>query len=289
MRILMIHGRAQGGLDPDKLKQTWIETLEIGLHGHGSKLPAGTSVDFPYYGDLLDDLTAKANLPTPDDVVAKGPGGNTGFEQFEKSVLLEMKKEMRISDDEVEAMFAPGAPRQKGPENWGWVQAVARVLDRYVTPASDFTIDRFLKDVFLYLTRKAVTRAIDKTVEAKLTNEPTIVIAHSLGTIVAYNVLRNNAKKLKLLKFITVGSPLGITAVSSRLGLIENPAAAVGWYNAYDERDVVALNPLDSSYFPTNPSIMNNNGVKNHTPNRHGIVGYLNDGGVAAAVISGMV
>ena len=34
---------------------------------------------------------------------------------------------------------------------------------------------------------------------------------------------------------------------------------------------------------------MNNNGVKNHTPNRHGIVGYLNDGGVAAAVISGMV
>ena len=82
---------------------------EIGLHGHGSKLPAGTSIDFPDHGDLLDGFTAKANLPTPDDVVSKGPGDNADFEEFEKSALLEMKKEMRISDDEAEAMLAPGA------------------------------------------------------------------------------------------------------------------------------------------------------------------------------------
>jgi hypothetical protein len=288
MRILMVHGRAQGGKKPDTLKRTWIDTLEIGLRSHGRSLPTGTSVDFPYYGDLLDKFTREAGLPTPDDVIAKGPGSNAEFEEFEKAVLLEMKKEMRISDDEVEAILPPGAPREKGPQNWAWVQAVARILDRHFTPASDLTIETFLKDVFLYLTRKSVARAIDETVEDMLTDEPTIIISHSLGSVVAYNVLRRKKADIKLRKFITVGSPLGITAISSRLGLIENPAAMVGWYNAYDERDVVALNPLDSSYFPTNPSIMNNNGVKNHTPNRHGIAGYLNDGGVAAAFISGV-
>jgi hypothetical protein len=288
MRILMIHGRSQGGKNPVELTQTWKETLETGLHGHGKSLPTSMKIDFPYYGDLLDGFVAKSKLPTPDEVVQKGPGGNDEFERFQQSMLMEMKKEMRISDDEVEAVLDPAASREKGPQNWAWVQAVARLVDQHLTPATDFTIERFMKDVFLYLTKPAVRKAIDKTVEDMLTNQPTLVVAHSLGTVVAYNVLKKNKAKLALTKFVTLGSPLGIAAISSKLGVIENPAATVGWYNAYDERDVVALNPLDSSYFPVNPSIMNNNGVKNHTANRHGIIGYLNDGGVAAAVISGM-
>ncbi|WP_119271036.1 alpha/beta hydrolase [Taklimakanibacter deserti] len=287
MRVLMIHGRAQGGLDPAALKATWVKTLADGFRGHGRQLPGNLAFDFPYYGDLLDEFTSKAKLRTPDEVVAKGPGEDRDFEAFEKSVLLEMKKEMQISDDEVDAVRSPVAG-EKGVENWGWVQAIARILDRHVTPASEFTIATFLKDVYLYLTKRSVRRAIDKTVEDLLTDEPTIIISHSLGTVVAYNIVKAHKADINLKKFVTVGSPLGITAISSRLGVIENPAAAVGWYNAYDERDVVALNPLDSSYFPTDPLIMNNNGVQNHTANRHGIVGYLNDAGVAANVISGL-
>lgn len=288
MRILMIHGRSQGGKDPKELKKTWKETLDKGFASHGKTLPATVKIDFPFYGDMLDEFVKKASLPTPADVVAKGPGGNAEFEAFQQSVLMEMKKEMRISDDEVEAVLAPDAPREKGPQNWAWVQAVARLIDRHFTSATDATIETFMKDVFLYLTKPAITKAINKTVEDMLTDDKTIVVAHSLGTVVAYNVLRKNKAKLATTKFVTLGSPLGIAAISAKLGVLENPAAKVGWYNAYDDRDVVALNPLDSSYFPVNPSIINNNGVKNHTENRHGIVGYLNDGGVAAAIISGL-
>ncbi|KUL96634.1 serine peptidase [Bosea sp. WAO] len=288
MRVLMIHGRAQGGKDPSELKKNWLATLEIGLAGHGKPPLNAKTVDFPFYGDLLDELTAKASLPTPADVVAKGPGQNAEFEQFQRSVLMEMKKEMRISDEEVAALLPAGAPQEKGPENWAWVQAIVRLLDRHLTPISDMTIENFLKDVFLYLTRPNITKRIDRTVEAMLSDEPTLVVSHSLGTVVAFNVLRRHKAKLKLTKFITLGSPLGITAISSKLGVIENPAAAVGWYNAYDERDIVALNPLDSSYFPVNPSVMNYNAVKNHTENRHGIAGYLNDPSVTATVMAAM-
>ena len=54
MRVLLIHGRAQGGKDPVALEQTWIDTLDQGLAAAGKTLPAGVSFDFPFYGDRLD-------------------------------------------------------------------------------------------------------------------------------------------------------------------------------------------------------------------------------------------
>jgi hypothetical protein len=114
-------------------------------------------------------------------------------------------------------------------------------------------------------------------VEAEITDEPTLVVGHSLGSVVAYDVLCNNLSRMKLAGFITIGSPLGITAITSMLGLPTNPAAGPGWVNAFDLRDVVALNPLDANHFPAAPPISNFSGVENHTDNRHSIGGYLDD------------
>ena len=85
-------------------------------------------------------------------------------------------------------------------------------------------IEKFLRDVFLYVTNREVARQINEIVEAKLTGEPTIVIGHSLGSVVAYNVVKKNQTRMKLRKIITVGSPLGLRAISSKLGIAENPA-----------------------------------------------------------------
>jgi hypothetical protein len=134
------------------------------------------------------------------------------------------------------------------------------------------------------VSKPAVTKAIDAIVEAKLTQEPTIVVAHSLGSVVGYNVIKRNLPNIKLVKYITVGCPLGLRAISSKLGLLENPGGPDGWYNAYDPRDVVALNPLDQVYFPADPAIVNYGGVHNQTDNRHSIAGYLNDPSVARQV-----
>jgi hypothetical protein len=65
---------------------------------------------------------------------------------------------------------------------------------------------------------------------------------------------------------------------------LNNPAGSCGWFNAYDARDIVALNPLDNTFFPTDPSIANFSNVNNQTENRHGIVGYLNNKEVATQI-----
>lgn len=284
MRILMIHGRGQGGQDPDDLKAKWIETLKDGFRAAEEPFPDDIAVDFPFYAETLDKFAAQANLPTAADVVAKGAGQNTQFEQFMQSALAEMQRNAGIPDAEVTARMDSTGPQEKGIQNWGWVQAIARAIDARFTGASTFTIEKFLKDVYLYVSNREVARQINQIVEEKLTDQPTIVIAHSLGSVVGYNVIRNRRPTLKLRKFITVGCPLGLKAVSSKLGVPENPGGKGGWYNAYDERDIVALNPLDDTYFPTDPIIINNNHVDNQTDNRHGIVGYLNDAGVARQV-----
>lgn len=288
MRILLVHGKAQGGKAADKLKETWLETMQEGFRAAGETWPGAINVDFPYYADKLDAFAAQANLPTPDDVRTKGPGKNRQFEEFMQSALDEIQRK-RIPDSEVRAHMDPSAPQGKGVQNWAWVQAIARAIDDRLTDVSTFTIEKFLRDVFLYVANREVGRQIDAIVQEKLTNEPTVVIGHSLGSVVAYNVIKKNRQTLELRRYISVGCPLGLRAISSKLGIPENVAGARGWYNAYDERDIVALNPLDDTYFPTDPAIVNNNRVKNKTDNRHGIVGYLNDGAVASQVAAALV
>lgn len=283
MRILLIHGRSQGGKDKDLLKRTWVETLDAGLQAAGAALPQDVAFDFPYYGDKLDELTAAADLPTPDEVVAKGPGQNRKFELFMQQALDEIYTDSDLTEAEVEAQMDPDGPREKGPQNWRWVQAIARAIDKRFTGQASWTIEKFLRDVYLYVNIPRVTKEVNAIVEELLTDEPTVVVGHSLGTVVGYKVIADNLPRLHLCKYVTVGSPLGMRAISAKLGVPKN-LAAQGWYNAYDRRDIVALNPLDGTHFPADPAIVNNDSVRNQTDNRHGIIGYLNDANVARII-----
>jgi len=79
--------------------------------------------------------------------------------------------------------------------------------------------------------------------------------------------------------YLTVGAPLAIRAIREQLRPLRFPPPVRAWFNAFDTRDVVALYPLDRGNFPVTPAVENYAGVKNHTSNRRGIVGYLDDRG----------
>ncbi len=280
MRILFVHGRSQGGKSEAVLLSEWQEALDMGLAISGDTLDANLTFDMPFYGDVLDDFVERANLPSPTDIVRMGTNSDHGFEQFAQSTLLEISVAGGIGDVEIQQEM-PAGPKEMGPQNWEWVQALVKVIDKRWPKISGYSIERFLQDVYLYLDKPIVRKAIDRIVEEKLREERTLIVGHSLGSVVAYNVLRQN--KIDVAGFITIGSPLGIKAVTGQLGLPSNPAGSL-WFNAYDERDIVALNPLDAMHFPVAPEIENFSEVKNGTANRHGISGYLGDGTVARKV-----
>ncbi len=281
MKLVMVHGRSQGGNNPAILKKKWLDALGYGLLRDDKTLPAATAIDFPFYGDELDQLVALANVPLAAN--AKGPQSDAD-EQLRGEMLKDIAAAMGITDADIAREFA-GQPREHGPQNWEWVHAILRAMDR-LPGVNSAAIDVFTRDVYVYLTNPGVRARIDDIVATAVAPEPCVVLAHSLGTVVAYNVLVKRAAAPAVKRFVTVGSPLGIRGIKRFLDTpVRCPACIGNWFNAFDDRDVVALVPLNQHNFDVTPAIDNKNDIRNFTDNRHGIEGYLADPSVAGKIV----
>lgn len=287
VRLVLVHGSSQQGLDPVELQSIWMETLKRGAAKINRTVPDNLEVAFPYYGDRLDELAREAQVPLTDDIQARGSAVDDDFLRFQASVAESIRSKAGITDAQVQQEFGNN-PTARGPQNWAWVQAIIRTIDRFGGGLSQSGIERLMRDVFLYTTRSGVRDQIDRIVGAGFDERPCVVVGHSLGSVVAYNVMRTDRRALNVRAYVTVGSPLGIRAIRDQLRPIGFPAPAKAWYNAFDPKDVVALYPLDGANFPVTPAIENYANVRNGTDNRHGIVGYLDDPVVARRVLDAL-
>jgi hypothetical protein len=287
-KLVLVHGRSQEGKDPGELKWTWVNSLKEGLAKSDLTLPiAYDDIAFPYYGDILDDLIYGSEAAGAGaEVIAHGPEDDEEL-RF-KQQLAEVDK-AGISKDQI--LEASGDPTlEHGPANWEWVQSIARAFDRFVPGVPGAMINLFTHDVYLYCRRPGVRDAVDATLRDLLDGtQETMVVGHSLGTIVTYSVLARDEARLKVPLFVTLGSPLAVQLVQNQFHPIRTPKCVSACYNAMDERDVVALYPLLRPRFVVNPEIENNTEVDNFTRNRHGIVGYLSDKDVAKKIHDALV
>jgi hypothetical protein len=285
-RVLLVHGRSQQRQDPATLKATWVDALKRGAAAAGKTIPADVEFAFPYYGDTLDRFTREATIPLTSDVTSRGSQKDDEFLAFQAELAEAIRMGSGVTDDQVDREYGSN-PHPRGPLNWEWVQAILRAVDKYGGGMGQRTLETFTRDVFLYSTLPVVRDAIDQIVTAQLTTDPTVVVAHSLGTVVSYSVLRRDTRSLHIPAFVTVGSPLGLRAVRDQFRPLKYPQVD-GWYNAFDTRDVVALYPLDTTNFPVVPAVENNGTIKNRTANRHGIDGYLDDASIAKKILDAL-
>jgi hypothetical protein len=287
MKLIFIHGLSQEGKDPVQLQQQWETALHKGMFRAGLKWPAGVHIHFPFYGDRLDELVKEIKAPLVEDVILRGAEQDSSEPSFRGDLLYEMAMNAGISDAEILAYYN-GKPQEKGPQNWEWVQSILKALDK--TLLGEAAIDAFTRNVYIYLTNKVVRNAIDGLISIHLTEGPCVVVGHSLGSVVGYNVLSKTPPNVRVKRFVTMGSPLGLNAIKRQLNTpLAMPLCAKAWYNAMDERDIVAFHPLDRKNFPIQPPIENKTNVNNHTDNRHGIDGYLDDPDVAHTIYSSLI
>ncbi|REJ85123.1 MAG: alpha/beta hydrolase [Acidobacteria bacterium] len=285
MRIVFIHGRSQGGKDPVALRKEWEDSFDEGLANCGLQRPAGLEIRLPFYGDLVDDLVAQLEAPLVADVVERGADADDDEAEFRGEFLAELAEGNRIAADEI-AQNYEGDVTERGPLNWRWVRAIMKTLDKSKKLGS-LAIDSFTRDVYVYLTKEVVRRRILDLVERDLGGSPCVVVGHSLGSVVGYDLLRRSNHQVA--RYVTLGSPLAVRAVKRRLQApLVMPAKTTSWYNALDRQDPVSLYPLDAENFGLQPPIVNYSGVDNPTDNQHGIVGYLPDRWVAAAIHGGL-
>jgi hypothetical protein len=291
-QLLFVHGRAQQHKDALALKREWIAALHEGLEKNGLALPISEdAIRFPYYGQTLFDLVSGVAPDRVTEVILKGANADHDERAFMREVIQEVKQKANVSDQ----MVADVAGREvivKGWQDWEWLRAVLRTIDCTVPGASGASIALVTHDVYQYLSNIGIRDDIEVGVrQAMQPDIPTVVVGHSLGTVVSYSLLRREgqANRWTVPLYVTLGAPLAVTAIKRGLAPNKHPACVGQWFNALDERDVVALYPLDREHFPVSPEIKNKTNVRNETENRHGIAGYLNDKEVAQRIYDALI
>jgi hypothetical protein len=120
-------------------------------------------------------------------------------------------------------------------------------------------------------------------------NDKIFLASHSMGSIIAYDVLRQieETEPTKVEHFVTVGSPLGLPFVTLKIrqefGATRSPENVRRWTNIADPRDRVAIDCSLSDEYTANASgiqvqdILVQNGYISPSgdKNHHKIYGYL--------------
>ncbi|MEU4425083.1 alpha/beta fold hydrolase [Actinoplanes sp. NPDC024001] len=319
--LIFIHGRGQQmprALRGDKARveakiagdrRGWLAGLAKGLTLAGRPPVAESSVYYPFYGNVLADLIEDheaRGLPRPDleleqaapartrDQLILDAARDLGFdpatelEYTEPELAGRVRRSARSPEEEIDLSGVLRVPI---------VASALQFLARK-TGTAEWVIEGFLTDVAYYLEIATIRdRVLDVVQETMVTaiaeHDTVVVVGHSLGSIVAYDVLQDAGTPRPVSLLVTAGSPIGFPIVQRnllgrqggdrpRVPVIDAPANP-RWINAYDVRDVVALIHPIHDQFDGGPAAIRD--VVTHNPNGpHSIGDYLSDQDVAAPI-----
>jgi hypothetical protein len=238
-RIVCVHGVGSQLRGEQSLLTDWYPALCDGLARAKAASVTRDEVAMAFYGDLFrpsgEWLAAGDPAYTAADV-------ESGWEQ---DMLYDWWQAAAANDDRVAPPDADTLART--PRS---VQAALRQLarSRFFAGIALRSLIFDLKQTRLYLHDSTLRVAAQARVAEQIDIDTRVVVAHSLGTVVAYEAMcAHRAHRIQA--FITLGSPLGIlNLVFDRL--VPAPARGQGrwpgnaelkWTNLADVGDVVAL------------------------------------------------
>jgi hypothetical protein len=278
------------------LKRIWDEAL------FGE--PAGDRSRMAYWADL------RYPAPLPDhetDELAMAPGGEEGVAEEElhpEELVVEAVMQAHAETLLETPVTAGGGAHEEnvpGAALDSWVRDMAYTADALVRGESETSeealplpkparvaifrtlVKRTFADVYAYFfggsgdgMRERMRDALDGV------HGPVVVVSHSLGTIIAYDVLRERYRDVPLL--VTAGCPLAVQEIQD---LVTNPLlvpdGVTAWRNVADARDLVALDKtIRPEYTPADR--IRDFLVVNDSQNHHDISNYLRTAPVHDAV-----
>jgi len=284
--MILIHGINQQGKSAQKILDEWLNSLRATYAMHGPD-PLGklSRIEAAFYGDTLEQLSS---AKVKDQAIALGAEeAPEDFDEFAVDALKEMALRMGATEAQIEAEVSGTTVAQGAGPHKKWLKAIARVIET-ISPLRGTLALRVLGQAHAYIRNQHVHDEVNKLVRPLLEDdEPTIVVSHSLGTIVAYSLLREFAKNGRPRQsplFVTLGSPLGIDSVRKAFPKPRvKPDNVQRWVNGADREDFVALRPeLTNDNF--GPGIENYSDIENGHENPHSIAGYLRDPRIAKAI-----
>src|SRR5450759_977206 len=257
--IVLVHGIAQELRSAADLEAEWLPSLAGGLENAGHE-------------DLADRLHREAGAPAGAVTVRMAFYGNRFRVPDQQGVQPEeLNADEELVAEEVALDLLRNATRSAHPRDAAEAQRAVATLTRDPGDAQGaprrlagravaaldripwFTrgglaglalASRTLAQVTRYLTDSTIRDHAIGQLTARLTPDTRAVVGHSLGSVVAYEALRARRAEEGLPLLITLGSPLGLSAINRRLRQPPAyPAAVRRWVNLAAPDDVVAARP----------------------------------------------
>jgi hypothetical protein len=283
-RVLAIHGIGayrQGPVEivAEALSARLAKALAGGLAAyHSNRPPPAFDLRATYYAHLLrrpgeQDATAADELSPEEQEVLKAWAATFGITANATQGIVTLP--LQLVCDTV-------------------AQAVGRSSDGSYRRRLANLLANFVRDVARYLNDPIRREAVRSQIAQEIAQyKPQVVIAHSLGSVVAYELLQSH-DDLSVELLLTVGSPLALPgAIFDRLdppplpnaqqGFGTCPASVDSWINLADIGDLIAiprpLYPRFRGLHPKNDRETHIGFVKNH-----GFGAYLRSTATANAV-----
>ena len=239
-QVLGLHGIAQQQKGRAQLVEEWGPGLADGVESAAGVSAAVPSLDLCFYGDLFLPAAAQGQRQPP------GKGQMAKADELAVPVSGDDAAFLDEAASEVESALPDLGPAMGAPKVPGVLQPVLKRLTRRMDGGLALQFLRVLRQVKAYLDDEEMAARIRELFIAKLDAGPSVVVAHSLGTVIAVDTLRLHRDRGASV-LVTLGSPLGMLAVQSRLRQPEpptDPAQGVmnvsRWVNVYDPADPVA-------------------------------------------------
>ncbi|WP_413755718.1 hypothetical protein [Streptomyces sp. MMBL 11-3] len=300
--VLYVHGAGNKPAAED-LKRAWDEDL-FGkdmagrtrmvhyadlLHRRPGTITADACGADGALAALVSDALTDGTAPDPETAAAEAAEAAEDFgamtaEQQAFALSLTLSMAVRAA-----APVAPTALAVAGPG--AGAAAVSTELLPLPGPLRRFLLRQLLERLIPDANRYFFTRAKEQIRERLRTaldsvDGPVVVISHSLGTVVAYDVLsepRFAGRPVPL--FVTLGSPLGYTEIQDVVVKpLRIPAPVRLWMNFADRFDLVTLDTTLADDFRAPARMIADVPVDNRSPNNHASCGYLRTGRVRSAV-----
>lgn len=282
-RVVMVHGIGQQHKGEHTLLTTWYPALRDGLaRTQTGPAPSREDVAVGFYGDLFRPpgrRLAAGDPPYTHKDVAEG---------LETDLLMAWWEAAAQVDNRVVPPTATTLARS--PRS---VQKALRAL--YNSVFFSGLLQRALifdlKQVSRYLSEPDLRHAARKRVLDHITPHTRVVVAHSLGSVVAYEALCSMSDH-PVRSLVTLGSPLGMRLIFDRLDPTPVPQSAwpggeqpgFMWTNVTDPGDpVAAIHDLTPRFGSQMRTVRVHNG-----PHAHDATSYLTDQITGQAIADGL-
>jgi hypothetical protein len=203
--IVAIHGIFMNRRSRAEMTRVWGDAMVHGLENIRYPRAGSLEVEYAFYGHLYNDGKAAAGASY--QLSDLEPGLEQEFFLAIGGAAEEDVQENNDAEDgQTQKVWLPDP-----------LQRALRQIERHgIFDGVAATSIRLVKQVGRYFQDQGFAQQVREELSAAMETKPRVLVAHSLGSVIAYDWLRRQSAT-SLTTFVTIGSPLGFRGIRRAL------------------------------------------------------------------------